>query len=156
MNWTLWQTFFVPGAPKPSGSKSAYPYTCKTTGRLRVRMVDACKTRKPWMDAVAFEARCRYQGRPFNGPVKFQMKFYMPRPKSHYGTGRNKAVLKPSAPTMHMQTPDLTKLTRCAEDALTDILWKDDCQVIEQGPPTKEWAENDTPPGMLVAVWKGE
>lgn len=156
MIWQPWLNFFVNGIPKPSGSKNAYPYYCTETGRLKIRMVDACKTRKPWMDAVAFGARRRHQGRPFEGPVKFLMKFYMPRPKSHYGTGRNASVLKASAPREHLQKPDLTKLIRCAEDALTGILWVDDSQVIMQGPPSKEWNVAAAQPGVFVTVWKGE
>lgn len=155
MNWQSWLHIFVRGVPKPSGSKSGFPYRDKATGKTRVRMVDACKTRKPWMNAVAAEARCQHQGRPVKGPIKLSMAFYMPRPKSHYGTGRNAGVLKASAPREHLQKPDRTKLLRCCEDALTGILWVDDTQVIG-GPTTKEWAEIDMPPGVYIKVWRGE
>jgi crossover junction endodeoxyribonuclease RusA len=54
----------------------------------------------------------------------------MPRPKDHYGTGRNSGTVKPSAPINPASMPDLDKLVRCICDALTDAgVWKDDAQV---------------------------
>lgn len=53
--------------------------------------------------------------------------FYLPRPKAHWGTGKNAHVLKDSAPQKHAITPDSSKLTRITEDALTHAgVWEDD------------------------------
>jgi len=63
-------------------------------------------------------------------PVRIEIQFYLPRPKSHYGTGKNKGALKESAPWYHIATPDIDKLVRCVLDALTGVAWKDDSQVV--------------------------
>ncbi len=60
------------------------------------------------------------------------LNFQVARPKSHFGTGCNKAVLKLGAPAMPIMKPDLTKLVRSTEDALAGILWRDNCQVVGQ------------------------
>jgi Holliday junction resolvase RusA-like endonuclease len=51
--------------------------------------------------------------------------------------------LKRSAPTLHTQKPDTTKLIRCTEDALQGVCWHDDCQVVSQQ-ATKVWADVDS------------
>ena len=67
--------------------------------------------------------------KPLEVPLNVEMTFYFPRPKSHYGTGKNVNVLKENAPTHHTKKPDAMKLARAVEDALTGIVWKDDSQV---------------------------
>ena len=67
----------------------------------------------------------------FEGPVIVHLTFELPRPANHYGTGRNKGVLKVSAPAHVTTMPDLDKLVRGICDALTDAgVWKDDAQVV--------------------------
>jgi len=67
---------------------------------------------------------------PFPGPVEVRLGFSLPRPQSHYGTGRNAGRIKASAPTWPAQMPDLDKLVRAVLDACTDAgLWRDDSQV---------------------------
>lgn len=67
---------------------------------------------------------------PFDGPVKVTMHFVCKRPKSHYRTGRYAHLLKDSAPLWKATSPDLSKLIRSTEDALTTAgVWHDDRQV---------------------------
>jgi len=120
-------SFFVPGIPRPGGSKTAFRN--KYTGRIQV--VDASKN-QDWKSIVAYSARQAYSGEPLLGPVRLKIIFQMPRPKSHYGTGCNNGRLKTSAPYYHTVAPDATKLLRSTEDALKAILWKDDSQVAIQ------------------------
>jgi Holliday junction resolvase RusA-like endonuclease len=76
------------------------------------------------------------------GAVKVTVNFVIQRPKNHYGTGKNSNILKHSAPKMfHTQKPDAAKLYRSTEDALTGILWKDDCQVAVVG-LAKYWTDS--------------
>jgi len=63
--------------------------------------------------------------------IQIRLAFVMPRPKSHYGTGKNAATLKRFVPSYHTSKPDLDKLIRCVKDALTGVAWKDDSQVCE-------------------------
>lgn len=121
-------SFFVPGIPKPGGSKDGF-YN-KELGRVLI--TEACKGSANWRSTVALYARQNYSGPPLKGPLKLEIMFYMPRPKHHFGTGRNADKLKPSAPSYHDVMPDATKLMRSTEDALKGILWDDDSQVALQ------------------------
>jgi Holliday junction resolvase RusA-like endonuclease len=67
----------------------------------------------------------------FQGPLKVKMLFAMPRPKGHFGTGKNAAKLKPSAPQQHTKKPDLDNLVKFAKDCLNGVAWRDDSQVFE-------------------------
>lgn len=129
-------TIIALGVPAPGGSKSAYPFH-KKDGTLGVRVTDAAgKRNKTWRKTVALAGAQVMADNgltePFTGPLFVTMNFFMPRPKSHYGTGRNKDRLKASAPEHHTVKPDLTKLIRSTEDALTGIVWHDDSQIVEQ------------------------
>ena len=126
--WRIPVEFFVPGVPKPGGSKRAF--VNPKTGQAII--TDACKKNKQWRDSVAAAAIEAYQGQPLIGLVGFQMDFYFARPRGHFGTGKNAAKLKSSAPPAPPVKPDLTKVIRSTEDALTRILWRDDSQVIAQ------------------------
>ena len=55
----------------------------------------------------------------------------MPYLKTHYGTWKNEDKLKPSAPNWHKSKPDLNKILRSTEDALTGVLWIDDSQIAK-------------------------
>jgi len=148
--------FFVPGIPKPGGSKHATLHS--KTGRVIV--MEDCKKNKDWrasgtygaIEAHGFDA----DGTPnplMAGPLSLDITFWFNRPKSHYGTGKNANKLKPSAPRWHTQAPDSTKLVRSTEDALTKVLWIDDSQVCEQR-ATKTWIPRDAMPGAMVKVRK--
>lgn len=120
------------GTPAPQGSK-------RHVGGGR--MIESSKAVRPWRDAVKTAALAemflrleRDTGAPVFGrgvPVTLSVRFYMKRPVSHYGTGRNAGVLKPSAPFAPTWVPDLSKLVRSTEDAITDAgVWHDDSQVV--------------------------
>ena len=140
-------TFFVEGDPQPGGSKTGF-YN-KALGR--VLMVDACKKNPAWKKTVQTYVRRGWKGKPLDGALKVTMRFFLRRPKSHMGTGRNAALVKDSAPAYHLQKPDLTKFVRSTEDACTGILWIDDAQIVEQV-NSKEWAQHGQPVGVEIIV----
>jgi Holliday junction resolvase RusA-like endonuclease len=76
------------------------------------------------------------------------MEFHFLRPRSHYRTGRNAALLRGDAPAYPAGRPDLTKLVRAAEDALKGVVWADDGQVVGQG-NRKVYGEK---PGVRICV----
>lgn len=118
-------TLNIQGIPAPGGSKRGF-YIAKLK---RVVITDAGGERtKNWRAICAEAARQQYAGDPLQGPLQVTFMFFMPRPKGHYGTGKNASVLKPNAPTLHTSKPDALKLARSTEDALTGILWGDDAQ----------------------------
>ena len=79
--------FFVPGNKiATAGSKTAF----KTeSGQMVYR--HASKFTKPWMDKVSMFAMSAYTGEIQMGPIGLMIWFQMPRPRGHYGTGRNVA-----------------------------------------------------------------
>lgn len=68
---------------------------------------------------------------PFKEPLKVKVDFFFPRPKSHYGTGKNALKLKDSAPSRHISRPDLDNCIKFVKDALNSVYWSDDSIVCE-------------------------
>lgn len=126
-------SFFVPGIPKPAGSKRGFVLQ-RPGMKPRAIITDDCKTSKDWKADVKAFARQRVTNviLPLHGPLVLDVLFVMPRPKSHYRTGRHASELRPDAPLFHTSKPDATKLLRCVEDAMTGIIWNDDAQVSQQ------------------------
>lgn len=110
----------VIGEPVPQGSK------VKTRWGMRE---DNPNTR-PWRATVASYAAAEMNGRELlDGPLALDVRFYFPRPNSHFGTGRNAGVLKPNAPVFHSKAPDCDKLVRAIGDALTGVAIRDDARI---------------------------
>lgn len=124
-------TFFVPGEPKPAGSKRAFAFKRKD-GSLGANVTDDCKKSKDWKSMVAFVAHEHKPDALWDGPLELELWFHIVRIKGHYRSGRNSNQLKPNAPKRPTKKPDTTKLTRAVEDALTGIIWRDDAQVVDQ------------------------
>lgn len=139
---------FVAGVPAPGGSKRAFAH--RTTGRVIV--LDDCKRNKGWRQHVAAEARRAFAGPKLTGPLEVWATFVVPRPRDHLGTGRNADAVKAKAPRHPTKKPDLTKLWRAFEDALTGVVWVDDAQIVSQR-VTKAYGET---PGVRVAVFRVE
>ena len=90
-----------------------------------------------YRDEVAYYAKARNGGpkglppKPADGAVGVSIVFTLPRPKSHYGTGRNAGKLKSSAPEHHTgPRADIDNLVKAVLDALTGIIYHDDGQVV--------------------------
>jgi crossover junction endodeoxyribonuclease RusA len=110
-------SFDVHGIPAPQGSKNPWGG-------------EANKNTRPWRAAVTAEAAAAMNGRePLSGPVQMKVEFSFPRPKSHYGTGRNADAVKQGAPFYVTRAPDVDKLARAVADALTGIVYRDDSQI---------------------------
>ena len=135
-------TFQVRGwNPAPQGSKTYMGHGV---------MVESCKQVKYWRSVVTGEAlkACKQM---LLGQVHLDIEFVFSRPKSHYGSGRNAAKLKESAPVLHSNKPDLSKLIRSTEDALTNIAYKDDSQVCKIS-SLKRYADQGELPGAIITI----
>ncbi|MDM4721139.1 RusA family crossover junction endodeoxyribonuclease [Micromonospora sp. WMMA1363] len=109
------------GLPAPQGSK-------RHIGRGV--MIESSKRVKPWRDDVKnaaerFIESQRVRGlhwTPLDEPLAVSMVFTLPKPASAPKQRR----------TWPMRLPDLSKLIRSTEDALTDAgIWRDDARVVE-------------------------
>lgn len=109
------------GRPAPQGSKK-FVGRSKKTGRPL--MIEMSKHVKPWRSVVEDAARAVIDTDPgfvkLDGPLRARMVFTIARPA------------KPKYTTAPAVMPDLSKLLRATEDALTIAgLWADDARVIE-------------------------
>jgi crossover junction endodeoxyribonuclease RusA len=139
-------SFTVYGDAKPGGSKKAFQHP--HTGRIIV--VEDSKN-KPWRQEVAKAglAVVPTGGAPLfsDGPLGVEFVFYRPRPLAHY---RTNGEIRDRAPAYPTTRPDVLKLARAVEDALTGILWRDDSQIVDER-LLKRWGE----PGRVeIGVWR--
>ena len=106
----------IEGLPKPQGSKRVY------NGRVVEAAGNALKV---WRKAIAEAclAEVNEDHRLLLGPVRVDVVFYLPRPKT---VSEEKRAL-PIVP------PDLDKLARALLDGIgqSEMVWGDDSQVIE-------------------------
>lgn len=75
----------------------------------------------------------------------------LPRPKSHYGTGKNSNIIKPKyLDVHHTQRPDVDNFVKGILDSLNGVAYLDDSQCFSVF-CTKHWGEH----GMVkVAIEK--
>ena len=128
-------TLFIPGIPRPAGSKRGF--AIKKGGKYtgKVALLDSSgQNGKDWRADIKAQAQAAMakEGRELlTGPVAVWMTFVMPRPKAHHKANNPDRPLKDSAPVYPTGKPDVLKLARAAEDALTGIVWRDDSQNVE-------------------------
>jgi crossover junction endodeoxyribonuclease RusA len=123
-------TVFVPGVPRPQGSKNAYKRGS------RVVMVEANKHLPEWRQAV-YEA-LRAEETQFDGAVTVMTTFYLPRPKTNK---RLRATTK----------PDLDKLQRAIGDSAVKAGTIVDDSYIVTWNAAKAYADG-VEPGVLIII----
>lgn len=139
-------SFTVLGLAQPAGSKRSWvplhpktkqPYR-RPDGGIVVSTVDANPNSKPWKELVARVVSQKYKGPLLSGALMVTFCFYRPRPEGHYGkTGLNKKGRETPFP---ITRPDVLKLTRGVEDALTGVVWTDDAVIVREL-LSKDWGE---------------
>jgi Holliday junction resolvase RusA-like endonuclease len=67
---------------------------------------------------------------PLQNELEIELEFLLPRPKSHFCTGKNRGILKSSAPKHHLSTPDLDNLVKFVLDAMNGYFYRDDSQIV--------------------------
>lgn len=145
--------FTVYGLPQTAGSKRAFVIRSKATGKHRAIVTDDNAKGKDWKgDVKQAAAQFVQDGQSLlQGPLRLSLVFWLPRAKGHYGSGKNASVLKDSSPRKPQSKPDVLKLARCVEDALTGVLWFDDAQITSEQ-LTKRYCEFGQQPGCQVIV----
>ena len=128
--------FIVVGVAIPQGSARAF---LPKGGRRPIITSDNPRLRS-WRHLVADEAQ-RHVTRIFRGPVRVQLHFWLPRPKS--------LTKKPDAP--HLTRPDVDKCVRAIFDSLSRVAWADDSQVVGLT-ARKDYAPVDTPPFVAIRI----
>ena len=124
---------FVPGRPAPQGSKRHVGHGI---------MVESSKALAPWRTTVAWHASQQFTGAPLTGALAVVVEFVMPRPSG---------MPKRRATPPHTKRPDPDKLIRSVLDALSEVVWRDDAQIVDLH-PTKRYAELNEQPGARITV----
>lgn len=148
----------VYGLPAPQGSKSFKGMTKGKDGKKpRAILVESSAKVKPWREDVRAAAadlllrlacsRGVPQMQPLDGPLRVRMVFTLPKPASAPKRRR----------TWPDRMPDLSKLIRSTEDALTSAgLWKDDARVVEYARAAKVYPGEDPEalhaPGVRIVI----
>ena len=135
------------GIPAPQGSK-------RSLGKGI--FIEASKRVKPWREAV-MEATFRdYDGEPLNGPIEISILFLFPRPKKHYGTGKNARKLKANAPVFvtEKNRGDIEELERSTYDGLSYSSGGgaifDDCLVVKNTNMKRYCIEGEKPGAEIM------
>lgn len=115
-------------------------------------VVDANPKSKDWKSYVKLQASQQWQGGLLQGPLQVTFLFLVSRPQGHYGTGRNAGKLKDSAPRYPAKKPDLLKLARGVEDALTGSVYGDDAQIVEEILRKRYVRRPEDPPRVDIEV----
>jgi crossover junction endodeoxyribonuclease RusA len=125
----------VYGSPAPQGSKKFLGTYTGKDGRAHGIMGESSKKLKPWREDVKAAALLVRNGSPpLDGPLKVRMVFTLPKPASSPKTRR----------TYPMRMPDVSKLARSTEDALTDAgIWADDARIVEYSRLAKVYPGED-------------
>lgn len=139
----------VVGLPAPQGSKKAW--VNKATGRAQMReqsgdrislwRQDVKAAAQEWVDGYR-DTVCDHDyapcpfcvWNPLDGPLRVEVTFLFPRPKSHYRTGANAHLLRDAAPAYPTSraTGDIDKLCRATCDALVVAgMFADDSQIAD-------------------------
>ena len=133
-------TFRVEGMnPAPQGSK-------KHIGNGI--MVESCKNLKPWRNFVACAA-VDAGVTMMRGPVRLSIVFLFTRPKGHF---KKDGKLKPSAPVHHCVKPDVSKILRSTEDALSKLAYEDDARIVGYSGLDKRYCVGNERPGAIITI----
>lgn len=166
--------FDVIGLPGPQGSKRFVGRSQKTGRGI---LVESSAKVKPWRDAVVYAAREALQRQrvrmhalgkgevyclpgessfsifthplPLDGPLVPSMVFTLPKPAS----------APKRRTTWPDKKPDLSKLARSTEDALSDAgVWRDDARVVEYARLAKVFPGEDPEaldvPGCRLRIYR--
>lgn len=139
MSQTSALVIVVYGQPAPQGSK-------RHVGGGR--MIESSKKVRPWrLDVKAAAEAVRGTTEPLDCALKVSMVFTLPKPQ---GAPKRRR-------TWPSRTPDLSKLVRSTEDAITDAgLWADDARVVEYQRLAKVYAGEDADslasPGVRIVI----
>ena len=87
----------------------------------------ATDKKEMWLQIAKYKPK-----HPLKGDIYLKVIFYMPRPKSHFRTGKRSYVLKAKAPVFHSVRPDLDNLIKMLLDTISgkNKMVLDDSQIF--------------------------
>lgn len=136
--------FRVYGVAQPKGNMRAI----HMTGMKFPIVTDSNRSAKSWQQLIAEAANHAINNLPeperglLTRGVRLSVAFYLPRPKKYQ---------RPGVAVAHLKAPDTSKLLRAVEDALTQVAYIDDSQIVELL-ATKAYAAVDDSPHVDIRV----
>lgn len=130
---------FVPGIPKSKNERRAFVVGGRAVMTAHPKQQDAQRA----LSAVLVE---NFRGLPADGPVRVSFEFVFPIAKS-WPKARKARALK--GVELHTGRPDLSRLVAHVEDAMSGVVFLDDCQIAGYGPTGKRYGER---PGTRIVV----
>ena len=126
---------FIEGESRPKGSVNAF----------RNRVVHPPATKK-WQKKMETHLKKEYKKKKLHKRVTVEVRctFYFRKAKSKNSVDKGPFVTK---------SPDLDKLIRTVLDAMTDIVYEDDAQVVRLS-SEKRYAINNDPIGVDITIWR--
>ena len=112
-------SFTIPGKPKPLKRH-------RSTRTGRMYDPSAKDKKEMWLQIAKYKPKT-----PLAGDIMLKVIFFMPRPKSHYRTGKFKNILKDNMPEHHSITPDLDNLVKLICDVLQPQFMVNDSQICK-------------------------
>lgn len=141
--------FTVYGQAQPAGSKRAMPIyrngpngrqlVTRPNGSPVIAVTDDNPKSRDWKQQVAHAASAAYRGPLLTGPIRFALHVVRPRPKGHF-TAKGSLNKTGSETPFPITKPDVLKLARGVEDAISGIIWNDDAQIVDEH-LTKAWGD---------------
>ncbi len=129
--------FSVRGVPIPKGSKKAFVIKGDNPKAI---VVDANPKTKPWQTLIKHvAAQYAPEDGPWEGPIAMTVTIYLPIPKNIPKQRLGYPITR----------PDALKLCRAVEDSLSEIIYKDDAQVVNL-----QVLKRYGPVGVKVRVWQ--
>lgn len=154
--WQLAAEFDVHGLPAPQGSKRAF--VNRYTGR--VQMVESSNKVASWREDVKTAAETARSILParLDGPLALGVVFTMPKPASKPSWWPQGVTWRRTMQWRPAGMPDLSKLLRSTEDAITHAgLWRDDARVVELARLAKVFPGEDRDAlndiGARICIW---
>lgn len=120
----------------------------KRVGKFRNQYTPSKHKVHDFKATVKLAAAQVWEGAPTIEPVKCDVVFVLPRPKSLIWKTRD----MPRIP--HTKKPDRDNLDKAVLDSLSGLIWKDDCQVWS-GTITKWIASGDEQPYCYISLYIG-
>jgi len=144
-------SFFIEGVPRPQPRHSV-----ATRGKHAHAYIPTKHPIHEWKEHVRLSAAHAMDlaGAPIweGKALRIEMTFYLPRPKHHWGTGKNRRKLKASAPKWPLGSiGDWDNYAKAPQDAMEGIVFKDDCAICS-GAVEKRYCGKGMTPGAKVLV----
>ena len=113
-------------------------------GHARVYGAEKAHPVNTWRERIVAAVEAQYQGPPLDGPLRLDVEFYLGRP------GRLCRKKDADGPLPCVARPDVDNLIKAVKDALSGLVYGDDCQVVEERARKRYHAKGAGPHAVIL------